>query len=85
MAQHCGFDGLWLGSYQICVSNGIKDDETYNPMIALHLAKKLKKQLVELPVIIDIGSGFFTNYDLSIGFKRNLNVFTSNASIINCG
>lgn len=66
MAQHCGFDGLWLGSYQICVSNGIKDDETYNPMIALHLAKKLKKQLVELPVIIDIGSGFFTNYDLTI-------------------
>ena len=65
MAQHCGFDGLWLGSYQICVSNGIKDDETYNPMIALHLAKKLKKQLVELPVIIDIGSGFFTNYDLA--------------------
>lgn len=64
MAQHCGFDGLWLGSYQICIANGIKDDETYNPMIALNLAKKLKKQLVELPVIIDIGSGFFTNSDI---------------------
>lgn len=64
LAQRYGFDGLWLGSYQICLSNGLEDDETYNPLVALKLAKNLRKTLVDLPIIIDIGSGFKNQHDL---------------------
>jgi 2-methylisocitrate lyase-like PEP mutase family enzyme len=58
IAQRVGFDGLWLGSYQISLANGLADDSSYDPNIALSLANQLKQQLVRLPVIIDIGSGF---------------------------
>lgn len=71
IAQRLGFDGLWLGSYQISLSNGVKDDETFNPLISLELAKKLKKNLVKLPIIIDLGSGFQSENDVEVFAKES--------------
>lgn len=58
IAQLTGFDGLWIGSYQISLSLGIKDDENYNPNIVLDLCDRIKKNFISLPIIIDAGSGF---------------------------
>lgn len=58
LAQLMGFDGLWLGSYQISLSLGIQDDETYNPNVAIKLCQDLTNARVMLPIIIDIGNGF---------------------------
>lgn len=66
LAQTMGFDGLWLGSYQIALSFGVEDDETYNPNIAIELSKRLIDNNVSLPQIIDIGSGFNSDNDLGL-------------------
>lgn len=66
LAQTMGFDGLWLGSYQIALSFGVEDDETYNPIIAIELSKRLIDNNISLPQIIDIGSGFNSINDLDL-------------------
>lgn len=64
LAQIMGFDGLWLGSYQISLSFGVEDDETYNPNLAINLCKRLNANFVTLPKIIDVGSGFASEAEL---------------------
>ena len=75
VAQKTGFDGLWLGSYQISLSNGLNDDMEYDANIALNLAIQLKNRYVNLPVIIDAGSGFED--------KEKLKIFVSNINLTN--
>ena len=72
ISEVMGFDGLWLGSYQISLSLGLPDDESFNPLISLELAINLKKHSIDLPVIIDIGSGFLNEDDL-IFFSNSIN------------
>ncbi len=78
LSQLLGFDGLWLGSYQLSLALGVKDDETYNPNIAIKLCEDIKKASVTLPIIIDIGSGFSNEHEL-LEFAQYCN---SNTSII---
>lgn len=61
MTQRAGFDGLWLGSFQITLASGGKDDASYSPLQAVQLAEQLQSTGNLLPIVIDIGNGFRDN------------------------
>lgn len=58
LAQRNGFDGLWLGSFQIALASGGRDDASYDASTALELAERLRNSGIDLPLVVDIGNGF---------------------------
>lgn len=58
LGQRSGFDGLWLGSFQIALAAGGRDDASYDPAVALDLAEQLRSTGADLPLVVDIGNGF---------------------------
>ncbi|MCP5353283.1 MAG: isocitrate lyase/phosphoenolpyruvate mutase family protein [Chromatiales bacterium] len=57
LAQRNGFDGLWLGSFQIALAAGGRDDASYDPQHALDLAEHLRTCGIAMPMVVDIGNG----------------------------
>lgn len=53
-----GFDGLWLGSFQIALASGGRDDASYDPSCSLELAERIQKAGNILPILVDAGNGF---------------------------
>lgn len=61
LAQRSGFDGLWLGSFQIALASGGRDDASYDPRHALDLAERLRAIEIRMPLVVDIGNGINEN------------------------
>jgi len=58
IARKKGFDGLFLGSYQISAAEGVGDDARFSIEYIKNTAKKIRHSGITMPIIIDGLSGF---------------------------
>lgn len=58
IAQKTGFDGVWLGSFQLSLVNGVQDDESYNPVNILPLAREIRQKKFKGSIILDAAQGW---------------------------
>lgn len=58
MAQAAGFDGVWLGSFQMALSQGREDDSSYDPLNALGLAREIRSRGYLGAVVLDATHGW---------------------------
>lgn len=58
IAQAAGFDGVWLGSFQVALSKGREDDSYYDPLEAVSLAKEIRSRGFHGAIVMDATNGW---------------------------
>lgn len=72
LTARSGFDGLWLGSFQIALCSGSRDDASYNPFTALALADQIQARGNTLPIVVDAANGLASHAQTASFIERAL-------------